>query len=555
MRLCHQDQIIPNSQEQQIKLLIVFSALQMLLHLGYFIVQRDPRMLITHVVTFLQDLLLLFIIFIIFTLARRLFPALLHSFLKFMTVICLFGLELILASYPHFLREYLAFPIDILAADINSASVFLKEYAGITALWPAVSCLVIGIIALIIPFQIRIPLRKWKIGSIIFLFAILTLPRSSPHPLVYSIQQELISRLGAGRVVPALKKPVNAVAGLTQIKPTINLNKSLQPDHILLIVMEGVTAQDFENEFMTKNDGFYARVKTHAVYFSNYYTTNLDSYTSIIAMLTSVQVPYRAYADVNLYDNVNEGSNLTRTLRSQGYQTLFVSTYANQPFVPTRNDWDSILDRRNLGSLNNWVSLGSSRMEAATEDRAALPEIFKFMANNKQSFVLHELVYGHSPQWQAVTGNSQLNYYDSYLNETLDYLKANGLESRTLMVIVSDHGNRARSSTMENYRIPLLIVGNNVRTLTNIGFRSHLDMQAIIAHYLTEDALPAPHQNLFTVGSTERWIYGEIWSNGEYLFIDDRSGRILSRQGNQDPLQVYKLFQETIDKFGSNHTN
>jgi hypothetical protein len=63
------------------------------------------------------------------------------------------------------------------------------------------------------------------------------------------------------------------------------------------VVLEGVTTARFEQEFLTRPQGYYAHVRDRSVYFDEYHTTNLDSYTSLIAMLTSVQVPYRAYAD------------------------------------------------------------------------------------------------------------------------------------------------------------------------------------------------------------------------------------------------------------------
>jgi hypothetical protein len=556
MNLHQGKQTSSNSEDRKGRLLLVFSAFQLLLHLGYFIVQRDPRMLMPHAVAFLHDLLLIFAVFFGFAVTGRVFPARLRPALKITAITCLFGLGLLLASYPRFLREYLAFPVNIMATNLGSAGVFFKEYAGVAALWPIALAVAAGSIALVTP--LRVHLSAWMCmvgGSILALVAVLTLPRLSPQPFVYSLQQEFVSRIGSdGRAVPSLKRPVTGSDGLTRsVSSSLDLAKSFRADHVLLIVLEGVTAQAFENDFMAPKDGFYERVKACAAYFSQYYATNLDSYPSLIAMLTSVQVPYLAYADESLYGAVNNAPNLARTLRAHGFRTLFISTYAHQPFVPTRNDWDHVMDRSDLVSLDGWVSLGSNRMEAATEDRAALPTVFEFMAAGKRSFVVHELVYGHSPEWRAATGKRQLAYYDLYLSDVLDCLLAKGLDSRTLLVIVSDHGDRAKASSIENYRIPLLVVGNGVSPLTDDGFRSHLDMQAIVAHYLAGTALPSAREELFVVGSSERWVYGQISREGEHVFIDDRTGRILSLHGNRDPLQVYRLFQATVEKFGSSY--
>ncbi|HSV99793.1 MAG TPA: sulfatase-like hydrolase/transferase [Sedimentisphaerales bacterium] len=328
------------------------------------------------------------------------------------------------------------------------------------------------------------------------------------------------------------------------------LGGDLLADHVLLVVLEGITSDAFEQEFLTRSDGFYSRVKGHATYFSQYHATNLDSYTSLIAMLTSVQVPYRAYADEKLYTSVNLASNLPRLLRSMDFRTLFICTCAHQPFVPTRNDWDRVMHRGDLPSLDGWVSLGSSRMEAATEDRAGLPKIEEFVAAGRRSFVLHELVFGHTPQWRAKTGQTQLAYYDAYLHDLLDRLEARDLASRSLLVIVSDHGDRARAADAANYRVPLLIAGEGIRPGVDGAFRSHLDLWPIIISHLSGETMPPARSQILVVGSTERWVYGAISNAGESLFIEDSTGKALSRRGALDPSGIHREFQASLDEFG-----
>lgn len=470
----------------------------------------------------------------------------------------MFGLGLLLASYPLFLREYLAFPVNIFATDTATVRVFVLEYLGIASLWPVAVALALGIASLLVPFRISLPRLACRIVlSLIIIAAAITMPRSSPQPFVYSLQQELTNQIfGGDRVVPSLRRPASRSDFETHLPSSmLAAVQELRADHILLLVLEGVTARDFEEEFLPLKGGFFERVKEHSAYYRQYYATNLDSYTSLIAMLTSVQVPYRAYADESLYDAVNEAPSLTENLRNQGYRTLFISTYEHQPFVPTRNHWDRIMDRGDLPSLDGWVSLGSSRMEAATEDRAALPAILDFITTSQKSFTLHELVYGHSPEWRATTGKTQLEYYDAYLTGLLDRLTAAQLEPRTLIIVVSDHGNRSKSSDAENYRIPLLVTGHGVRPLVDNTFRSHIDLEGVIAHYLVDTALPPNQERVFVVGSTERWVYGEIHETGDHLFIDDRSGRVLAHSGNLKPSKLYSDFQALLDKFGRRYGN
>jgi hypothetical protein len=118
-----------------------------------------------------------------------------------------------------------------------------------------------------------------------------------------------------------------------------------------------------------------------------------------------------------MYGAVNLQPNLARGLRAAGYRTLFVSTYEHQPFVLNTQDWDKISDRRDLGDVSAWVSLGENRMESATEDRAALPAILQFMTSAPRTLVMAELVFGHAPAWRAKTGQTPVEYYGRYLTD------------------------------------------------------------------------------------------------------------------------------------------
>lgn len=242
-----------------------------------------------------------------------------------------------------------------------------------------------------------------------------------------------------------------------------------------------------------------------------------------------------------------------RRLRALGAFTLFASTYAYQPFVPTRSDWDRVMNRGDLPSLEGWVSLGSSRMEAATEDRAALPALVDIVASKRRTFVLHELVYGHSTEWRAKTGQTQLAYYDAYLVDLLDRLEARSLAERSLVVVVSDHGDRSKATIAGNYRVPLLVVGGRGPREDDGELRSHLDLPGILASFLTGAALPPPRDETYVVGSTERWVYGVLGPDGGHLLVDDPSGAVASAKGARDAASVYAAFQARVNAFGSRY--
>jgi len=277
------------------RMFLTFVMLQLALHLGSFISAKDPRLLMPHVVACLQDLLLLTLLWFGYITVCRLVSVRVRSSCRILAISGLFGLGLLLASYPLFLREYLAFPVNVFATDTATAGVFVLEYLGIASLWPVAVALALGIASLLVPLRISLPRLACRIVlSLIIIAAAITMPRSSPQPFVYSLQQELTNQIfGGDRVVPSLRRPASRSDFETRLPSSmLAAVQEFRADHILLIVLEGVTAKDFEEEFLPLKGGFFERVKEHAAYYRQYYATNLDSYTSLIAMLTSVQVPF-----------------------------------------------------------------------------------------------------------------------------------------------------------------------------------------------------------------------------------------------------------------------
>ncbi|MFN9454193.1 MAG: sulfatase-like hydrolase/transferase [Gemmatimonadota bacterium] len=526
---------------------VVLAAFLLLLHVVAAAEARDPRIIVPHGVAWLHDLAILMLLAGTFAMLTRLRWRAASRIVRLAGCGVLVATAMLLALYPRMLQVFLAAPANFLETDAAAAGTFVRDYLGVQALWPATVALVVGLASCRVR-SLRVG-RRWLIaGAPLFLLSVVALGRDSPNPVVFGLQDS-IRQLWVPRAVPRIK---TAVAGATSPlgSPAIDWNSASREaryEHVVLAVLEGVTASDFEAGFIRREQGFFARHQQHARYFDRHYSTNLDSYTALVAMTTSVQVPFRAYAAPERYASVNDAPNIVRGLRGAGFRGLFISTYEHQPFVPNPCDWDKVLDRGDLGDLKGWTSLGSNRMEAATEDRAALPTVVDFMRAGSRSLVLAELVFGHSPEWRAKTGLTPVDYYDRYLTDLWAKLTAAGLASRTLLVVISDHGDRSRSSDPENYRVPLLIVGEGVEPGEDRAFRSHLDLQAIVAHFLVSTAMPAARSAVTFVGSTERWIYGMLIKSGEHAFIDDNSGRLLSE--GLPAAEVHAAFQAHVSAF------
>lgn len=526
---------------------LALAAVQLSLHAAFAVEAQDPRIVLPHLIAWVQDALLLTLVVLAASLLGRAGGRAVRRVATAVGWVVLLALGLFLATYPRMLQSSLAFPVNLFKADTATAIVFLREYSGLRVLWPALLALGAAIAGPWLAF-LRLPRRRILVAALLAI-SVPTLVGQAPNPIVFSVQDEVRESLrGGARAVPRLVPGVSdGRTSFVEPRSPLETDGALRYDHILVVVLEGVTSAGFESEFLRIAGGFFERNPGRARYFQNYWATNLDSYTSLIAMTTSVMVPFRAYADPARYERVTDLSNAVRALRAKGCRTLFVSTYEVQPFVPNRSDWDRIADRRDLSTVAGWTSLGASRMESATEDRAALPLILGHIASSPRTFVISELVYGHAPEWRATTGITQLVYYDRYLGELQDGLRDAGLADKTLVVVVSDHGDRSAASVVDNYRVPLLLVGDGVRPGEDAQVFSHLDLQGIIAHYALGTPLPSPRSRITTIGSTERWVYGEIVPPAHYIFIDDGTGRVLSRGGALDPADVRRRVQYQID--------
>ncbi len=99
----------------------------------------------------------------------------------------------------------------------------------------------------------------------------------------------------------------------------------------------------------------------------------------------------------------------------------------------------------------------------------------------------------------------------------------------------------------------LLVSGRGIAPQRISAFLSHKDLPHIILHFLADRPLPEVHDSLLTVGSTERWGYGQITQQGDYLFIDNNTGAVLAGRGIDDPQAIFELFQHDLNVFAARY--
>ena len=537
-----------------------FGVSQLAVHCLSALSTPDPQMSLMHGIAFLYDVFLLAIaVAALGGLQRRVFTRwrrITHG----AAMVFLFAVGLTLASYPFLLTEFLGFPVNLFAVGSGVAGFFLTNILSWREVLAMAAAGTLGFIALRRWFRVPLPRKRMLFWALISLSLLGIVPSFAgwkfmatlPNPLVYSAQETLKDWfVRSERVVPRPERPA-----ILAEKTSIRLEPSplegavtFQYDHILLLVMETVNESDFAQRFIGKKDGFYSKVEDRAAYFNRYYTTNLDSYTSLLAMLTSAQVPYRAYDVPGYFTNVNAAPNMIGALGAKGWESLFVCTSKYQPFVPIRDVWSRKVLGPDLPNKDDYKSIAVNPVEAATEDKAAIPSIVSFMKAHRRTVIMHEMVVSHSPRWMRLTGKSHFAYYDEFFQTLYDDLLVAELAEKTLFVIVADHGERTDSTLPENYHVPLLVVGKGVRPSTNEEMFSHRDLQQIVGHYLSSLPLPSAREDVLVIGHSGRWVYGLITTTSSHMFIDALDGVVLGQKGNLLPRRVFDRFQTAIDSF------
>jgi arylsulfatase A-like enzyme len=137
----------------------------------------------------------------------------------------------------------------------------------------------------------------------------------------------------------------------------------------------------------------------------------------------------------------------------------------------------------------------------------------------------------------------------SELQEKLDRL---ALSQKTLIIVVSDHGDRMDATAIEHYRVPLMMVSNTITQPQYINtFLSHRDLPTLLFSSLQGAQSPTPTTDfLLTVGSSEKWIYGMIDLQKHGTFIDNSKG-ITKKQNGREPSYVHQTFQNYLNEFNS----
>ncbi|GEM_PF-1455494 len=510
--------------------LTINTLLVLLLLKGYFFISSRNQTSILYLVSFIQDaflFVLTYFLCIACTKNRRK-TAFMGRALFFVIYLTL-GITSFV--YTFFLLDLINFPINLFGVSSENISFFLAYFIS-----PKILLLLGGgiglifIISLSIPKQIRFPKILSFAVLIISLLFIPTVLRSAINPIVYSLQEQVVMLFfSANNFIEKLSSPIADGSKAEQFR---FLNKTLDSipvvntryNRVVVLVMEGLNYDDFINESKADPDSFINRRRKNIYLFNNYYTLNLDSYTSLISMLNSIFIPYQAYVKENRYSFVNKRNNLTRFFNVNGFNTFFVTSYGRQQerFVPNIHEWAQTKYMDNIEGNKQHACVTTNKIEYACEDLAVLEDLINMLKKSQRSFAFQEMVYGHTSEWKEKTGKGAIEYYNSYFNRIAEKLKENNILDNTLLIITSDHGPRDNPYNVKNYHIPLIVFASDLQQRSNNEFLSHLDFKDLILKLIADKKFTPQQELIYTIGNSGEFVYGMIASDGKHSFINNR---------------------------------
>ncbi len=477
-------------------------------------------------------------------------PALRGAFVAWVSLLTAMSL-----AYTPFIPDFLRQRINIFSLDPSTITFSLGLIVS-----PVVIVSIVGFAVLLFGLPILLAARirpawPWLLAACVLQVALFVASMGEPavSPLVYSLVDEA-SSVGRrvhnpyhlGKLEPSAKAAkANDYAFLFRPRPPLP-SQPPRYSRVVLLVMESVDYDLLMSRFSDPAADFPKRVKDHCISFTNYRCLNLESYTGMLTLLNGVFIPYRAYGDDSTFSFVNTRDNLARDMKRGGFTPWFVSSYGawQARFVPDAPDWEAIV-LKDPAKNPGYVAMDSNGMERALEDDAVLEDVVDLCRRPGRTFVMQEMVCGHSPVWTEKVGIEPLAYYDRYFTKLYDRLKAESLLEGTLIAITSDHGPRPNPTDPNSYRLPLLLVATDLAAGEERGFLSHLDFADILWSRIAGSPTPKESDRIFLVGSTVGFVYGMIGRDGTYALIDDHTFRVRTNL----PVDAVRPFHEAFEGY------
>ncbi|MFC1685765.1 sulfatase-like hydrolase/transferase [Nanoarchaeota archaeon] len=326
---------------------------------------------------------------------------------------------------------------------------------------------------------------------------------------------------------------------------------------VLLFIMEEISYPVFESEIakIPEERNFFKKTEKYSHLFSNYYTTNQDSRTSIWVLLGSHYIPFECYIKdwINFYGYVLEEKNIVDLFNQNNYHTQAIAALSKPITLMRVHNWTDVsIINSPEETKGEYFCLDEFEFLFGCEDNAVIDEVKEIIKDNKDKglFLMQELIYGHGSEYYKEIGKSRIEYYNDYLLEIYEFLEKEEILEDAFIVIISDHGEKGDyERKLQNYQIPLVIINPNLEEKEIKELYTHLDFKEIIVSYLNEKEPEMGSENIYFVGQTGKSKIGYVDKEGNY-FLGKFSGKDkvkLSKTEGLKEKEITKIMQNFID--------
>jgi len=345
-----------------------------------------------------------------------------------------------------------------------------------------------------------------------------------------------------------------------------NLDKSAARPGTLITPFKKIVVIVFEttNEHTLREEiaalparSFLRRAASNAHVYDRYYTSNQDSRTGMLGMLSSRFIPYDAYTEAGRdhYMHLAMRSSLPDLFHGFGYETAFAVSQTELELVVSELKWQQILslsDQEADAAHGKFLCFNPYQFEHSCEDKALLPKVTKFLAQHDRAFVYQEMIWGHTVEYNEASGKSNAAYYSEYLDALVAALASAGVLDDTLIAISADHGLRNKALQLEPNigQVPLWFYAPRFQATHNQGLYSHLDFKDLLLHELIAGSAEiADNPFVFIVGPTGTSFRSVVTREGGFIVFKERDdARYLWRQSGPKtgptPSSYLKLFDD-----------
>ncbi len=368
-------------------------------------------------------------------------------------------------------------------------------------------------------------------GLVLVTAALVGTLRDIPHPVIDAIR-DARERMARRVAVDPRARPAAAVRLFdTSGAPTASVRTRFSK--VVVIVMETMPLDTYRKEVSAlPRENFFRTLGRHAHSYEQYFTTNQDSRTAMLAMLGARWIPYEAYTDDDLarYGAISRLSNLPALFHDLGYETAYALSQVDEEAVVSDYPWQRIfsLTKARIAELKGkFLCFNPFEFEDGCEDKSILPEVVDFLATHDKAFLYQEMMWGHSDLYNQASGKGNAEYYAEYVEALWRELTRRGLADQTLLVLTSDHGDKAQDRLLVNeaYQVPLFFYATGFTPRHVSGMYTHLDFKDLLLRELDPrrpKVRPEPFVQI--VGPTSTMLRVVIDSAGGFLGYKERDG-------------------------------